>query len=84
MSFLYGGAKKKNPWVPSIDADLKVRKTTHTEEEIKEHEAAFAAYEKGQIEELLTRYGKIDLIWFDGYRPADSQWRQGHQSGTHS
>jgi alpha-L-fucosidase len=24
---------------------------------------------KGQIEELLTRYGKIDLIWFDGKPP---------------
>ena len=24
---------------------------------------------KGQVEELLTRYGKIDLIWFDG-KPA--------------
>ncbi|MCH6255122.1 alpha-L-fucosidase [Puniceicoccaceae bacterium K14] len=25
----------------------------------------FAAYEKGQIRELLTNYGKIDLLWFD-------------------
>jgi alpha-L-fucosidase len=26
----------------------------------------FRAYVKGQVEELLTRYGKIDVIWFDG------------------
>ena len=25
----------------------------------------FAAYQKGQLRELLTNYGKIDLIWFD-------------------
>ena len=28
--------------------------------------AEYAKYLRGQIEELLTRYGKIDLIWFDG------------------
>jgi len=26
----------------------------------------FYAYTMGQIEELLTRYGKIDILWFDG------------------
>ncbi len=26
----------------------------------------FFAYTAGQIHELLTRYGKIDLLWFDG------------------
>ena len=30
---------------------------------------AFRAYERGQIEELLTRYGKIDLFWPDGSGP---------------
>lgn len=69
MSFLYHGAKKTNPWVPSLDADLKVRTTQHSEEETKAHQAAYADYVNGQIEELLTRYGKIDLMWFDG-KPA--------------
>jgi alpha-L-fucosidase len=69
MSFLYSGARRNNPWVPSLDADLKVRTTKHTEEEIKAHQAAYAEYVNGQIEELLTRYGKIDLLWFDG-KPA--------------
>src|SRR5690606_14329981 len=27
---------------------------------------AFYAYTIGQLRELLTRYGKIDLLWFDG------------------
>jgi alpha-L-fucosidase len=27
---------------------------------------AFYAYTRGQLEELLTRYGKIDVLWFDG------------------
>lgn len=25
----------------------------------------FADYQKGQLRELLTRYGKIDIVWFD-------------------
>ena len=31
-----------------------------------EHVAAQKAYVRGQITELLTRYGKIDVLWFDG------------------
>lgn len=66
MSFLYGGARKRNPEFPSLDADLKPRTTKHTDEEIKAHQAEYAKKVNGQIEELLTRYGKIDLLWFDG------------------
>jgi alpha-L-fucosidase len=69
MSFIYGGGRKKNPGLPSVDADLNVRTTHHTEGEIKQHQAEFAKLVKGQITELLTRYGKIDLLWFDG-KPA--------------
>lgn len=29
----------------------------------------FVAYEKGQLRELLTNYGKIDILWFDIYWP---------------
>ena len=35
-------------------------------EENFENFKAFYAYTLGQIHELLTRYGKIDLLWFDG------------------
>lgn len=37
-----------------------------TPEQEEKRQADFRAYLKGQIEELLTRYGKIDLLWFDG------------------
>ena len=33
-------------------------------------EASTLAYVRGQVEELLTRYGHIDVIWFDGRSPA--------------
>lgn len=69
MSFLYGGARKTNPEIPSLDADLKPRKTEKTETEIAKHQAEYGAMVKGQVEELLTRYGKIDVLWFDGKPP---------------
>lgn len=66
MSFLYGRARTLNPEFPSLDADLKPRATRKTKEEIAKHQAAYAEMVNGQVEELLTRYGKIDLLWFDG------------------
>ena len=32
----------------------------------------YTAYMKGQLTELLTRYGKIGAIWFDGFGKGDS------------
>jgi alpha-L-fucosidase len=69
MSFLYGGARRKNPELPNLGPDLKPRDVKHTPEEKAAHERAFVEYVNGQIEELLTNYGKIDLMWFDG-KPA--------------
>lgn len=69
MTFLYYRGPQKNPGLPAVDADLNPRTTKKTQEEIKQHQAAFAAYVKGQVEELLTRWGKIDLLWFDGRPP---------------
>ena len=69
MSFIYGGAYKTNPDLPKVDADLNVRTTKRSEEDTKAHQLAFAAMIKGQVTELLTNYGKIDLLWFDG-KPA--------------
>ncbi len=38
--------------------------------------AAFRAYVHGQVRELLTNYGKIDVIWFDGAWPQSAaDWR---------
>jgi alpha-L-fucosidase len=36
-------------------------------EELQKHFEMLYAYVKGQLGELLTRYGKIDLLWWDGY-----------------
>jgi alpha-L-fucosidase len=69
MTFIYGRGAKNNPEIPSIGPDLKPRTTKHTPEEIAAHQKAFAAKVRGQVEELLTRYGKIDLLWFDGKPP---------------
>jgi len=70
MSFLYGRVYATNPGLPKVDADLNPRTgTPKSEAEIKKHQADFAAMVKGQVTELLTRYGKIDLIWFDGKPP---------------
>jgi alpha-L-fucosidase len=55
--------------MPNVGPDLKPRTLTHTSEERAAHEKAFAEEVRGQITELLTRYGKIDLLWFDG-KPA--------------
>ena len=38
-------------------------RTAQIPKTLKEYEYAIV---RGQVEELLTRYGKIDLIWFDG------------------
>jgi alpha-L-fucosidase len=69
MSFLYHGARKTNPELPNLGPDLKPRTLNHTPEETEAHQKAFAEEVRGQIEELLTNYGKIDLLWFDG-KPA--------------
>jgi alpha-L-fucosidase len=66
MSFLYGRARNLNPEFPSLDADLKPRTEKKSKEDIEKHQAAYAVMVNGQVEELLTRYGKIDLLWFDG------------------
>ena len=69
MSFLYGKAHTTNPGLPKVDANLDPGKIVRTDEEIKKHQAEYAAMVKGQVEELLTGYGRIDLLWFDGKPP---------------
>nr|WP_307727950.1 alpha-L-fucosidase [Massilia terrae] len=70
MNFMYYGTARMNPWLPELDADLKPRTVFKTNEEKARHLAEYNAVVKGQVEELLTRYGKIDMLWFDGAIPA--------------
>lgn len=61
MSFRYGDAK------PALGLNHEpIDLPVQTPQQKAQRLAEFQAYLKGQIEELLTRYGKIDLIWFDG------------------
>jgi alpha-L-fucosidase len=66
-NFLYHG--NEHPEIPALDADLKPRTITHTPEDIAAHQKAYAEMVRGQVEELLTTYGRIDVLWFDG-KPA--------------
>ncbi len=54
---------------PPLGPDLKPRTDKKTPEEVAAHHQAYAELVRGQIRELLTRYGKIDLLWFDGKIP---------------
>jgi alpha-L-fucosidase len=64
--FLYGRARQRNPEFRPLGPDLKPRTTDPEPEALRKHQREYAATVKGQVEELLTRYGKIDLLWFDG------------------
>ena len=68
-NFMYGGGANKNPEFPALDADLKPRTNAHTAAELAAHQKAYDEMVRGQVTELLTRYGKIDLLWFDGKQP---------------
>lgn len=53
----------RDPAIPDVGCDWEPRKTPKMTEEQK---ARCREYNRIQIEELLTRYGKIDILWFDG------------------
>ena len=67
MNFMYPKtAKKYAGKLPELGPDHEARPLKHTPEEITTHNQAVVDMVRGQITELLTNYGKIDLIWFDG------------------
>ena len=67
MNFMYPKtAKKYEGKLPELGPDHEARPLRHTPEEIKAHQQAVAEMVRGQVTELLSNYGKIDLIWFDG------------------
>jgi alpha-L-fucosidase len=54
------------PEVP--DNDTRFQPVT-LPERTPEWDRAYRDYQRGQIRELLTRYGKLDVLWFDMARP---------------
>lgn len=69
MNFFYYKVRRKNPEFPELGPDLKPRTKKHTKQEIQQHQKAYAKMVRGQILELLTNYGTIDVLWFDGKPP---------------
>ncbi|MGN1095880.1 MAG: alpha-L-fucosidase [Eubacteriales bacterium] len=63
-SFMYGSHSEKFPDRPYEDIDHKP--IDSLPEMPKEHYAKYLAYVNAQIRELMTNYGQIDLLWFDG------------------
>jgi alpha-L-fucosidase len=64
MSFNYGNRQ------PRMGLDHEPRELpVLSEEEQRKYDDALNQYVRGQVTELLTRYGKIDIIWFDGNLP---------------
>jgi alpha-L-fucosidase len=53
----------------NLGPDGKERTTKATPEQMAAQKKAYVALVRGQIIELLTRYGKIDVLWFDGKVP---------------
>lgn len=61
-----------NPDFPELDADLNPRTTKPDPGKLKQNRLEYSAMIRGQILELLTNYGKIDLLWFDGKAPIEN------------
>ncbi len=63
-SFMMGSRSEKYPDRPYEDIDHKPVDAIPSMPV--EHYDRFIAYMNGQVRELLTNYGKVDLLWFDG------------------
>ncbi len=70
-NFLYWRASRIYPDL-SLDANLNQRKGNISQSKRRELHAENAKIIRGQITELLTNYGEIDVFWFDGSLPSDS------------
>jgi alpha-L-fucosidase len=64
MSFMPGAHSEKYPERPYKDIDH--NPIDALPEMPKEHYDKYIEYINAQVRELLTRYGQIDLLWFDG------------------
>ena len=65
--FMYYKVPRVNPQFPALDADLNPRPEIEVnKQELADYHNELRRLVKGQITELLTRYGRIDVLWFDG------------------
>lgn len=89
VGFYFSFADWRYPGFPvmDVDFDYNKRKQYHpaSDEEDEAQFEAFYAYTMGQLEELLTRYGKIDILWFDGvmWRDRDSEGLRSKETIRH-
>jgi len=63
LDFFWPGVRTLNPEFKPLDPDLEPVTLPARDAA---HQQAYAAMVRGQVEELLTSYGTIDLFWFDG------------------
>jgi len=79
VGLYFSFADWRYPGFPIGDVDFDFKKRNQyppiSKEEDEEQFETFYKYTLGQIDELLTGYGKIDLMWFDGvaWRDRDSE-----------
>lgn len=64
MSFMIGSHSEKYPDRPFKDIYHNV--VASIPEMPREHYEKYCEYVNAQVRELLTRYGKVDVLWFDG------------------
>ncbi len=81
------------PWpgFPRADRDFRIQNPPYSIgipkyvdmplDKLQTHLDEFYAYVKGQVTELLTNYGKIDLLWWDGF---DWPWPLNFRGGEMS
>lgn len=65
MSFMHYKVKEKNPDLPFVDEDF-IEREMPSEEEMAKQKKIHGIQHRNQLHELLTNYGKIDILWFDG------------------
>ena len=66
QNFLYYGVRRSNPDFPAIDENWDAYDRPEDDEAWNK---TYNQFRVDQIKELLTRYGKISVLWFDGGVP---------------
>ena len=64
IDFTFFNARNTNPWIPKLNYHH--APVDSIPKASPEHFKAYAEMANGQVRELLTNYGKIDVLWFDG------------------